>query len=274
MTGAGGQLGRDLARRLPDAVALDRAALSIDHADAVDRAFAVHRPELVLNCAAYNAVDRAESEPEAALAVNAEGAANLARACAVVGARFVHFSTNYVFAGSLDRPAVESDPAGPLGAYARSKREGEVRVLAELPAALVVRGAGLFGFDGSSAKGGSFPDRILARARAGEALRVVADQRVNPTYTGDLAEAVLPLARSELSGIVHLAPFDCCSWHELAVEVLRVAGVAAPVAEATTAEFAAAAPRPLNGCLASERVPPLRSWREGVRAWWAARGNF
>lgn len=271
ITGAGGQLGSDLAALMPAAVALDRHGLPVDDRAAVERALAEHRPDLVFNCAAYNAVDRAEAEPEAAMAVNAAGAENLALACAAAGARLVHFSTNYVFDGRLDRAALESDPPRPLGAYARSKRDGEVRVLAALPAALVVRGAALFGVRGSAAKGGSFPDRILARARAGEPLKVVADQFVNPTYTGDLARAVLPLAESGLAGVVHLAPLDCCSWHQFAQAALKIAGVDAEVAQVSTAELNAPAPRPLHGCLESERVEPMRSWQEGLRAWWEAR---
>jgi dTDP-4-dehydrorhamnose reductase len=271
ITGAGGQLGREFAELIPEAAALDRRALAIEDQGAVERAFGEHQPELVLNCAAYNAVDRAESEPEAAMAVNAVGPANLARAAAARGARFVHFSTNYVFDGRLGRPAAESDPPRPLSAYGRSKWEGERGVLAAAPGALVVRGAGLFGLHGSAAKGGSFPERMLARARSGEPLRVVADQFVNPTYTRDLAAAVLPLASSGMSGVVHVVPFDCCSWYEFTVELVRAAGVTGvDVAEATTGEFAAAAARPLQGCMVSERVPPLRSWRTGLADWWEA----
>lgn len=271
ITGAGGQLGGELAARLRGAVALGRAELPIDDADAVERALAQHRPELVFNCAAYNAVDRAESEPEAARAVNAAGAENVARACAAAGARLVHFSTNFVFDGRLDRPYVESDAPAPQSAYARSKHEGELRVLEALPGALVVRAAAIFGAGGSAAKGGSFPERILARARAGEPLRVVADQRVNPTYTGDLAGAVLALTESGLTGLVHVVPGDCGSWHELAVEVLGLAGLGDVEVEAvSTEELGAPAARPANGCLGSIRVAPLRPWREGLAAYWAA----
>jgi dTDP-4-dehydrorhamnose reductase len=269
ITGARGQLGSDLVELLPEAAGFGREELPVADAEALHAAFERVRPELVFNCAAYNAVDRAESEPEAAMAVNALGPELLARECAARGARLVHFSTNYVFDGALDRPYLESDPPRPLGAYARSKREGEERVLCALPEALVIRGSALFGVRGSAVKGGSFPERILARARAGERLRVVADQTVNPTYTADLARAALELAtRGEIGGVVHLVPGDCCSWWELAVETLRLAGLdGVEVAQARTAGFAAPAPRPLNGCLASERVPPLRSWREGLAAW-------
>jgi dTDP-4-dehydrorhamnose reductase len=266
ITGAAGQLGTDLRRLLPDADAPDRHRLSITDREAVRAAVAGH--DLVLNCAAYNAVDAAEADPGPALAVNAEGAGILAEACRAAGARLVHFSTNFVFDGSGDRPFVESDEPRPLGAYARSKLEGERRVLDALPGALVIRSSGLFGAAGSQVKGGSFPERIVARARAGQPLRVVADQRLNPTYTGDLARGSLDLVERRLEGVVHLVASGCCSFRELAVEALRLAGLEPEVAGITTAELAAPARRPLNGCLASDRVAALRDWREALAEWW------
>lgn len=221
------------------------------------------RPEIVFNCAAYNAVDAAESEPAAAEAVNVRGPANLAAECARLGIRLVHFSTNFVFDGTSDRPYREADPPRPLGAYARTKLAGELAVREALPEALVVRTAGVYGSRG-------FPDKILARARAGQALRVVADQRLNPTSARDLAAGVLRMAEAGESGLVHLVAAGCCSFHELAVETLALAGIEAEVEAISTAELAAPAPRPLNGCLESSRVPALRHWREGLRAYWEA----
>ncbi len=272
ITGGRGQLGSDLARLLPEAQAPGRQELPVDDRAAVREAFERLRPELVFNCAAYNAVDRAEEEPEAARAVNVEGAENVARECARAGARLVHFSTNYVFDGRLEsRPYIETDEPNPLSVYAASKREGEQRVLEALPAALIVRGSALFGVEGSAVKGGSFPERIIRRAHAGQPLRVVADQYVNPTYTPDLAAAAVELAGSDRSGVVHVVPEDCCSWWEFAVEALRLAGLGGvQVAKIKTAELGAAAPRPLNGCLASAFLSPLRSWRRALRDYWEA----
>ena len=275
ITGARGQLGSDLRRLLPEAVGLGRAELAIDDEAAVARAFAEVRPELVYNCAAYNGVDQAEAEPEVAARVNALGPEILARACAERGARLVHFSTNFVFDGALERPYVESDAPGPLSVYARSKLDGERAVLDVLPGALVARVTSLFGVEGSAIKGGSFPERVIRSAREGRPLRIVADQFVNPTYTGDLAAAVVGVVESGLEGLVHLAPEDCCSWYEFATEALLVAGLgesSGGVEAITTGELGAAAPRPLRTCLASERVPALRPWREGLRAWWEALG--
>src|SRR5580765_142032 len=136
--GAGGQLGSELVRLLPQAVGLTRADLSVADQEALDRACAAHRPVVVFNCAAYNAVDRAESEAELAHQVNAEGAANAATACKRHGAQLVHFSTNFVFDGTLDRPYVETDQPHPIGVYGRTKLDGERAVLEILPAALVI----------------------------------------------------------------------------------------------------------------------------------------
>ena len=264
VTGAAGQLGGDLLRRLPGATGRSREQLDITDFHAVSDAIRELGPELVFNCAAYNAVDQAESEVESAFAVNADGAANVARAAAGAEARLVHFSTNYVFDGRREGAYGENDPPSPESAYGRSKRAGEVAVLAALPDALVIRSAGLFGRGGSAIKGGSFPDRILARARSGAPLRIVDDQRLNPTYTGHLAAAAIAVAEERLTGILHLVANGCCSYYELTLEVLRQAGVEADVEPITTAQLKAPASRPANGCLASIRRAALPHWREGV----------
>jgi len=225
------------------------------------------RPEVVFNCAAYNAVDDAQSGPEVAFEVNARGAAVLAAECSRSGARLVHFSTNYVFDGSAGRPYREDDEPRPQSVYARSKRQGE---LAVLPAGLVIRTAGVFGHGGSAVKGGSFPERILARARAGQPLRVVDDQRLNPTYARDLAAGALALVAAGETGLVHLVAEGCCSWREFAQETLRLADVEAEIEAISTAELGAAAPRPFNGCLESSRVAPLRHWRSALREYVAS----
>jgi dTDP-4-dehydrorhamnose reductase len=259
---------------LPHALALDHADLDV--ADPLATRAALAEADLVFNCAAYNAVDRAESEPEFAWRVNGEAPGLLAAACRDAGARLVHFSTNFVFDGSGERPWLESDEPRPLGAYARSKREGEVRVLDELPSALVIRTAGVFGRSGqgSASKGGSFVDRILQRAVAGDPLRVVDDQRLNPTYAAHLAAAAQAAAAAGRTGLLHLVAEGCCSWWELAVAALEAAGQAARAVERLSSEaLTMAAPRPRNGCLASESWPPLPSWRQGVAEWAASRSR-
>ena len=265
--GAGGQLGSDLVRLAGSESGFTHDQVSVMDPDAVDALLSGLRPELVINCAAYNAVDLAETERELAFAINAEGPANLARACARHRIRLVHFSTNFVFDGRLDRPYVESDVASPLSVYGASKLEGEHRVLELQPRALVIRTSALFGDRGSAIKGGSFPERILSRARDGEPLRVVADQKVNPTYTSDLAPVALELANSEVEGLVHVVAAGCAGWDEFARAALAEFGVEAEVEPVSSAELEAPAPRPLNGCLASDRVAPMRPWREALHDW-------
>jgi dTDP-4-dehydrorhamnose reductase len=261
-------------RLLPDAVGLDHRELSVTDRAGIERACRQHRPEVVFNCAAYNAVDRAESEPDLAHQVNSEGPAAVSAACRLHAARLVHFSTNFVFDGLQEGPYVESDLARPLSAYGRSKLEGERAVLAVMPEALVIRTAALFGVHGTARAGGSFPERIVERARRHERLRVVSDQRVNPTYAADLAGKAIALASSGLTGLVHVVAAGCCAWDEFARAALIECGVAAEVEAVTSAELAAPAQRPLNGCLASERTGSLRPWREGLADWAAARGGI
>jgi len=235
--------------------------LSILDAAAVNALLMERRPEFVFNCAAYNAVDRAESETELANAVNTNGPAIVAAACRRLGAKFVHYSTNYVFDGLLNRPYVESDTPSPLSEYGRSKLGGEVGVLAVAPDVLLIRTAALFGGPLS------FPRRILARASSGERTRVVSDQRVNPTYTRDLAVTSLELAGQGATGIVHVVAEGCCSWDEFARAVLAEVGIAAEVESIRSDAYPAAARRPLNGCLATTRYRPLRPWREALHEW-------
>jgi dTDP-4-dehydrorhamnose reductase len=271
--GAGGQLGSELIRLLPDAVGLSHNELSVTDAGGVDQACLQHHPEVVFNCAAYNAVDRAEFEAGLAHEVNATGVLNIAAACSRRGARLVHFSTNFVFDGSLPRPYVETDSPHPLGAYGSSKLEGELAVLSLLPEALVIRTAAIYGDRGSSAQGGSFPERIVQRALRHEPIRVVSDQHVNPTYAFDLAQAAIALAAGDLSGVAHVVAGGCCAWDEFARAALAECGVQAEVEAVTSAEFASRALRPLNGCLASVRTPELRPWREGLAHWAANRAS-
>src|SRR3989442_11784530 len=197
--GAGRRLGVVLLAQMPDAIGLTHEQLSVTDLAGLDRALEEHDAKVVFNCAAFDAVDGAESQQEVAYQVNAQGAFNVAIATARHGARLIHFSTNYVFDGKLRRPYVEEDDVGPLSVYAKSKLEGERLVLMTMPGALVVRTAALYG--GPVHKGRlSFPERILQQAQAGGELRVVSDQRVNPTYRPDLAAAAITLADANLTG--------------------------------------------------------------------------
>lgn len=259
--GAGGQLGRELVALLDDVLGVTHSQVSITDEVAIDSLLAEHHPDAVFNCAAYNAVDRAESEPGAAYAANELGPAVVAAACLRYRSRLVHFSTNFVFDGELDRPYLESDEPAPLSVYAISKLMGERRVLETSPEFLVIRTAGVYG--GTA----SFPSRILDRARSGAPVRVVSDQTVNPTYARDLAGAAAELAQQRMSGVVHAVAEGCCGWDEFAQATLDESGIGTKVEGITTDQLDAAARRPANGCLLSERFRPLRPWRAALHEW-------
>ena len=264
--GANGQLGSELARLAGPDSGITREQVSISDASAVEALIAARRPALVFNCAAYNAVDRSESEPHLAFELNSQGPLNVALACTRHDARLVHFSTNFVFDGNQDRPYLESDPSSPQGAYATSKLEGETRLLDAMPGALVIRTAALYG----GHRGTSFPERILERARRGERIKVVADQRVNPTYAKDLAAVAFELGSRGWGGLLHVVGGGCCGWDELARAVLAEFGLRVEVEGVSSAAYDSPARRPLNGCLASTRVEPMRPWREALHEWAAA----
>ena len=180
--GAHGQLGRDLCPRLPgDVVPLTRSEVDLDRPEATADVLAGLRPDVLVNCAAYNFVDKAETEPEAAFRVNAWGVRALALACRDVGCKLVHFSTDYVFGLDETRtePLTEAEPPGPVSVYGMSKLTGEYVVRAANPANVVVRTCGLYGVWGSGGKGGNFVETMLRVAGQGKPLRVVADQHAH-----------------------------------------------------------------------------------------------
>lgn len=237
---------------------MSHTEVSITDPAAVDEAIAARKPDVVFNCAAYNAVDRAEQERDLAFAVNGEGPRILAAACRRSGAMLVHFSTNFVFDGGHDQPYIEADHAEPLSAYGSSKLAGERAVMETGAHVAVVRTAAVFGGPNS------FPMRIIERARAGQEMRVVSDQFVNPTFARDLAAAAMRLAEEGTAGIVHAVAEGCCGWDDFARATLDESGIRAEVVSVPTSGYPAAARRPANGCLASTRIAPLRPWREAL----------
>jgi dTDP-4-dehydrorhamnose reductase len=269
ITGAGGMLGLDLqaAARTADhdTVAFTRADLDITDAAAVRDAVADAQPDVVIGCAAWTNVDGAESEREAAYAVNATGAGNVAAAAAACGAWTIHVSTDYVFDGTKTTPYLESDPVGPLSEYGRSKLAGERAVAECAPGThTIIRTAWLFG-----AHGHCFPKTMLRLAAERDELTVVGDQLGSPTFTGHLAAALVGLAeqRERTAGVVHLAASDECSWCDFARAIVAAGPDAATtrVRAITTAEYPTPAPRPAYSVLRSERgAPVLPSWRDGL----------
>ena len=271
VAGAAGQLGRELVARLGGecAWAGDRPELDVTDADAVAALVRRVAPEVVFNASAWNRVDAAEAEPAAALAVNALAPHALAVAARDAGAVLVHVSTDYVFDGTSRRPYREDDLPAPLCAYGASKLAGEALVHASGAEQLVVRTSGVIGRGGSEQKGGSFVDRILAQARAGRPLRVVADQVFAPTIAADLAGALVALVRAGARGLFHVTSAGSCSWHELALAALQLSGLTASVEPIALAELRLPARRPLYSVLDCSRYLALglerpRHWREAL----------
>jgi dTDP-4-dehydrorhamnose reductase len=276
ITGGGGQLASDLVSLLgDDAVAFSHAELDIADPAALDRAFAEVGPEVVLNCAAFHNLDVCEAEADQAWAVNVRAVRELARRAP----RLVHLSTNYVFDGRREDPYGEHDVPAPRSIYAITKLAGEHAALAYGPRSLVVRAAGLYGLHGSASKGGNFVQRMLARAREQSALRMVADQRLQPTFTADLAAAVLDAVAREATGVVHLTAAGECTWHEFTVAIMELAGLDVPVEAVATTIPPGGVDRPLNGVLARPRaealgLPELRPWRAQLEDYMARAGTL
>jgi dTDP-4-dehydrorhamnose reductase len=269
--GSAGQLGRELVARLGDEVAWagDWDEIDVTDSAAVLRLVRRVHPDVLFNATAYNKVDQAEAEADRALAVNALGPRWLALAAREVGALLVHYSTDYVFDGISGRPYREGDCPRPLGVYGASKLAGEHLVATALAEHLVIRTSGLLGRGGSEQKGGSFADRILARARSGQPLRVVADQKFAPTGAPDLAAASLDLVGSGARGLFHVANTGSCSWHGLAEAILALSGLGVPVEAIAAASLDLPARRPASSVLDTARyhslgLPPLRPWRDAV----------
>ncbi len=268
VTGSYGQLGRALLRIAAErgiaAVGHDLDTLDITDLEAVTAEVARTQPGVVVNCAAYTAVDKCEQDEARATTINGTAVGHLAQACDAIGARLIHISTDYVFDGRASRPYREDDPVAPASAYGRSKLAGERLALAS-PRHLVVRTAWLYGIGG-----GNFVEAIRRQVDAAASeLRVVADQHGCPTFCDDLATAILALAASDATGIVHAVNSGATTWHGFATEIVRRLGAAVPVRQVTTAEFPRPAQRPAYSVLETGRLSgilggALPPWQEGL----------
>jgi dTDP-4-dehydrorhamnose reductase len=274
ITGGGGQLASDLQSLLGDAaVSRSHSELDIADAGALARTIDEVAPDVVINCAAFHNLDVCEAEPDQAWAVNVRAV----REMAARAPRLVHLSTNYVFDGRRPEPYGEDDVPAPRSVYAITKLAGEHAALAYGSRSLVVRAAGLYGLHGSVSKGGNFVQRMLARARETGALKMVADQLLQPTFTADLAEAIVDAVERDVDGVLHLTASDACSWHEFTVAIMELADVDVPVEAVSTVIPPGGVDRPLNGVLARPRadalgLPALRPWREGLEDYMSRAG--
>lgn len=251
-----GQLATSLAEKVTassnmELVAIGRPGFDLEKTDSIGNQIEALRPDLVINAAAYTAVDRAETEPQRAFAINRDGAAEVARGAAKLGVPFVHISTDYVFDGRKTQPYTEIDDAAPLNVYGLSKLEGERAVIVAHPQALVLRTSWVF-----SPFGSNFLKTMLKVGAEQPTLRVVSDQIGNPTSALDLAEVILeisPELRGQSGGLYHLTGEGSTSWHDLAEyifgESTKLGGPAAAVEAITSADYETAAMRPKNSRL-------------------------
>jgi dTDP-4-dehydrorhamnose reductase len=277
VVGAGGQLGRELVAlrnaTAHEVIGLDRVACDITEPGAAVAALDAHRPDAVVNCAAWTKVDAAESQPDDAFRVNAVGPRLLATACRDARVRLLHISTDYVFDGTATTPVDESAPTSPLGVYGRSKLAGEDEVRALCPDHRIVRTSWLYGQEG--------PNFVLTMLRLGaerDEVRVVADQRGAPTWTGHLAPALLRLLELGVPGTFHLTNSGETTWCEFAATIMHEADLRGRVTPINTAEYAAAAPRPSYSVLDNRAWRgvgqlPLPPWQEGLSAYLRARSS-
>jgi dTDP-4-dehydrorhamnose reductase len=275
ITGADGQLGTDLCQTLSnfEIISLTQNDIEITNMRSVKKALLKHKPDAIINTAAFVRVDDCETEPDEAFLVNALGARNVAVIAEELGAKLVHVSTDYVFGGESEpqtAPYTEFDTPVPLNIYGKSKLAGENFVQHFCTRYFIVRTSALFGIAGALGKGGNFIETILKLAKEREELRVVNDQVFSPTYTPDLAGKIAQLITTEYYGIFHITNRGVCSWYELAVEALKLAGLKTPVTPITSAEYPQKARRPNNSALNNYQlrllgIADMRSWQEALK---------
>jgi dTDP-4-dehydrorhamnose reductase len=276
VTGANGQLGNELGKASKnyygyDFIFSDIESVDITSADKITAFIKKSEPDWIINCAAYNFVDKAESEPEKALMVNSTAVKNIAEAIKGSECRFIHISSDYVFDGGANMPYNESSITNPLSAYGKSKLEGEKNAL-QHNRSMIIRTAWLY-----SSFGSNFVKTILYKAREKDSLKVVFDQTGTPTYAADLAEAIMNIISGVIknrvafnAGIYHYSNEGVCSWYDLAVEIVKEAGLQCKIIPILTEEYPAAAARPFYSVLDKTRIKEtynieIPHWRSSLK---------
>lgn len=269
LTGARGQLGCDVmkvltARDLPH-LGLGKAECDVTNGDAVRQCLTVYGPDVVIHCAAYTAVDRAEDEEELCRTVNVRGTENVAHACAELGAKMLYLSTDYIFPGNGETPFETDDPTGPLNAYGRSKLGGEKAVREALDRYFIVRISWVFGKYGKN-----FVKTMLRLGREKSFVKVVEDQVGSPTYTADLAPLLCDMIATDKYGIYHATNEGTSSWAEFAAEIFRQMGSTASVVPIPSGEYPVRAARPLNSRLSKRSLDEagfrrLPAWQDALK---------
>lgn len=270
--GAGGQLAFGLQREMADwnLIPLRHADLDICDYPKVRQVLTRYKPEIVINTAAFLQVDDCEDQVEKAFQVNAFAVRHLARVCLELDCILVHISTDYVFGGEKRAPYTEEDLPNPLNAYGVSKLAGENFVRYMCPKHFVVRSAGLYGHAGSSGKEGNFVETMIHLAEIGKPIRVVDNQFVSPSYTGDVAEKLVDLLKTDAYGLYHIANAGQCSWFKFAKKIFELSRIDVDLRSTTAEELQSEALRPSYSALSSIRlsvlgIDELPSWSESLR---------
>lgn len=270
--GATGMLGTALMSqwREDEIIGLGSAQADLRNPEQVSTVIEAAKPDWIVLAAAYTDVDGCENNPTLASSINTQGAVNVAKAAARVQSKLLFVSTDYVFDGKKASPYEVTDPRNPINAYGRSKAEAEQKIASVLPEYCIVRTSWLFG-----AGGKCFPDTILKLADARPQIKVVNDQRGSPTYTRDLADAIIRLCRADARGIVHCTNRGDCTWFDFAAEILRQAGKATRVRPTTSDEFVRPAERPKFSVLSPASLNAygieMRPWQATLEEYLASR---
>jgi dTDP-4-dehydrorhamnose reductase len=269
VTGINGQLGYDVIKELKsrgvECLGVDIEDFDITDSDAVKSFIGDYRPDAVIHCSAYTAVDKAEDNLELCRAVNADGPKNIAESCRDIDAKMIYISTDYVFPGSGEAFYETDDATGPLGAYGQTKLEGELAVKKTLDKYFIVRISWVFGLNGNN-----FIKTMLRLSETRDEINVVSDQIGSPTYTADLAPLLCDMVVTEKYGTYHATNEGVCSWADLAEEIFRTAGRSTKVNRITTEEFSARAARPKNSRMSKKSLDEagfkrLPEWQDAVK---------
>ena len=263
ITGSAGQLGTELSALLPDAFRTDSTTLDITNANLVQDFVKRNQIDVIINCAAYTVVDKAEDEPDLAERVNVQGPLNLAK----TGARIIHISTDYVFDGKGCRPYVPEDETHPLSVYGQTKRAGELAVLENAQMAIIIRTAWLY-----SAYGKNFVKTMRMLGQTKDSINVVYDQIGTPTYAGDLAQAIvdiLPKIQAGQKEIYHYTNEGVCSWYDFAIEIMALSGLNCRVNPILSSEYPTKAVRPFYSVLNKDKIKrdfqiSIPHWKESL----------
>ena len=275
VTGVAGQLGADVVMELKKR-GVDHAGIDIDDLDITDSGsvheyLTTYKPQSVIHCAAYTAVDKAEDEQELCYRVNADGTENIARVCREIDAEMICISTDYVFDGKGDAPYETDAPRAPISSYGKSKLAGEEAVIRHLEKYYIVRISWVFGKNGNN-----FVKTMLKLAQSKDELSVVSDQTGSPTYTADLAALLCDMALSGKYGVYHATNEGYCSWAQFAAEIMRQSGSNCKINPISTEQFPTKATRPKNSRLSKSSLDEagfarLPAWQDALRRFMASR---